>query len=222
MDDGKIAISTAAEVCDRRSHTSHRRLSMRRRLAQARPWAGLRPGQGSGCGQRLGACRGRISRADADALNPLTTHSEMHTVNEIGSPPIAGQQETKPGWRPVEVHPLAELFPPLAPDDLAALAADIRANGLLHPIVIDANGRLIDGRMRLAACEQAGVEPTFTRLSSQDDPETLIWSANTKRRQMTKSQIAMIAAAGLSKKPRAGQMKVKRMQRMRRYFCGTA
>lgn len=101
------------------------------------------------------------------------------------------------GWRPRETHPLAALFPMLAPDDLAALADDIKSNGLRTPLVIDAAGVLIDGRNRLAACEIAGVEPSFASLDGQD-PEAFIWSSNAKRRQMTKGQIAMVAAMGSS------------------------
>ena len=39
-------------------------------------------------------------------------------------------------------------------------AADIKANGLVHPIMLDVDGKiLVDGRNRLKACEIAGVEP---------------------------------------------------------------
>jgi ParB-like chromosome segregation protein Spo0J len=65
------------------------------------------------------------------------------------------------GWRPSAVHPLADLFPMMEPDDLAALADDIKANGLQQPIVVDDAGVLIDGRNRLAACKRAGVEPIY-------------------------------------------------------------
>jgi hypothetical protein len=51
--------------------------------------------------------------------------------------------------------------------------------------------------MRLAACEKAGVEPRYAFLNGHD-AEQFIWGANGKRRQMTKGQMAMIAAAGLS------------------------
>ena len=61
------------------------------------------------------------------------------------------------------VHPVAALFPMLAGDELEELAADIKARGLLQPIVLDAEGRILDGRNRLAACKIAGVEPNFIR-----------------------------------------------------------
>jgi hypothetical protein len=81
----------------------------------------------------------------------------------------------------------------LAPDDLDALANDIKANGLQQPIVIDLDGQLIDGRNRLAACQRAGVEPEW-RMIPAAEAEAWIWSANVRRRQMNKGQIAMIAA----------------------------
>lgn len=53
-------------------------------------------------------------------------------------------------------HPLANLFPRLAGDDLKALAADIAANGLHHPIIIYGD-QVLDGRNHLTVCQLAGV-----------------------------------------------------------------
>jgi hypothetical protein len=40
-------------------------------------------------------------------------------------------------WRDVlKVHPAAELFPPMSPDELQALGEDIKANGLTAPIIV--------------------------------------------------------------------------------------
>ena len=66
-------------------------------------------------------------------------------------------------------HPVAELFPMMTDEELSDLAADIQANGLIHPIVVDKAGVLIDGRNRLRACEIAGIEAT-TVLFEGDDP----------------------------------------------------
>lgn len=92
-----------------------------------------------------------------------------------------------------EVHPVAALFPMLAEDELEDLAADIETNGLLHPIVIDDGGRLLDGRNRLAACERVGVEPAFN-VYDGDDPDAYCLSVNIARRHMTKGQRTMVAA----------------------------
>ena len=92
-----------------------------------------------------------------------------------------------------EIHPVAALFPLMADEELADLAADIAANGLLYPIVLDADGTLIDGRNRLRACQIAGVAPSFTTLDGRD-PVAYILSANIGRRNLTKSQRAMTIA----------------------------
>jgi hypothetical protein len=94
-----------------------------------------------------------------------------------------------------EVHPAAEAFPMLPEDELQALAADIRANGLFHPIVLNTEGtKLVDGRNRLAACAIADVEPRFDRLPEGVDPHDYIVSANISRRDLTKGQKALALA----------------------------
>lgn len=93
----------------------------------------------------------------------------------------------------MDVHPAANIFPMMADDELNDLASDIKANGLMHPIVTDESGLLIDGRNRLKACQIAGVEPKFTKLNSAD-PVAFILSNNIARRHMTKGQRAMAVA----------------------------
>jgi ParB-like chromosome segregation protein Spo0J len=53
-------------------------------------------------------------------------------------------------------------------DELRELAEDIRTNGLQQPIVVDADGQLIDGRNRLVACKLVKVEQRFEKLNGQD------------------------------------------------------
>lgn len=95
------------------------------------------------------------------------------------------------------VHPLADIFPMMPEDELAALAADIKANGLIHPIMLDKDGELlVDGRNRLKACKLAGVEPHFERLNGLD-PISFIFSSN-DRRDMTQGQRAVVAALAMT------------------------
>jgi hypothetical protein len=90
-----------------------------------------------------------------------------------------------------QVHPLADLFPMLSKPELEALASDIKANGLRDPIKVTADGTLVEGRNRLAACKLVGVEPRFETVNG--DAGDLIISANIFRRNMTKGQIAVLA-----------------------------
>ena len=93
----------------------------------------------------------------------------------------------------MEIHPLAALFPMMSDDELQDLAVDIKEHGLLHPIVLDAEGVLIDGRNRLRACEIAEVEPTFEQLNGHDAAAFIV-SANLERRNLTKGQQAIALA----------------------------
>src|ERR1700674_2668677 len=92
-----------------------------------------------------------------------------------------------------EVHPVAALFPMMSDEELDELAADIKANGLLNPIVLDEKGILIDGRNRQEACRRAQVEPTYAALNGAD-PVAFIMSANVSRRHLNKGQQAMAVA----------------------------
>lgn len=96
----------------------------------------------------------------------------------------------------MEHHPVADLFPMLPEDELKDLAADIAERGLLQPIVLDKDGRILDGRNRYAACELASVEPEFETYDG-DDPDGYALAVNIARRHLTKGQIAMVTARAL-------------------------
>jgi ParB-like chromosome segregation protein Spo0J len=91
------------------------------------------------------------------------------------------------------VHPVADLFPMLPDDELAELAESIEARGLDHPIVLDPEGRVLDGRNRLKACEIAGVEPRFETYDGDDGDDYALRNGINRRHQTTGS-LAMIAA----------------------------
>lgn len=91
-----------------------------------------------------------------------------------------------------EVHPLATKAPMLDEQSLRELAESIRTVGQLNPIVIDAEGVLLDGRNRLAACALVGVDPIF--VVHDGDPVEVILAAEDRRHQ-TPGQRAMWRAA---------------------------
>jgi hypothetical protein len=102
------------------------------------------------------------------------------------------QIETNPAGHHMDVHPLAEIFPLPGEDDLRALAEDIKQNGQLEPITTF-QGMILDGRCRNLACKLAGVEPKFEQYASAD-PVGFVLSKNVRRRHLTESQRAMVAA----------------------------
>jgi ParB-like chromosome segregation protein Spo0J len=101
-----------------------------------------------------------------------------------------------------EPHPLAETFPLMEGEGYAELVADIKANGLLEPIVIF-DGKILDGRNRYRACLDAGEPLNVVELSPNDDPVAFVISRNVHRRHLTESQRA-IAAAKLANMPHGG------------------
>lgn len=90
-----------------------------------------------------------------------------------------------------DTHPLAMLIPAMGEDEFANLRQDIEANGLRVPILLY-EGKVLDGRHRLRACEETGVAPTFERYNG-DEPAAHVLSLNLHRRHLSVSQRAMIA-----------------------------
>jgi hypothetical protein len=80
-----------------------------------------------------------------------------------------------------EIHPLADLIPPMSASEFDELRASIQAEGLRLPITLHTEGRILDGRHRYRACAELGLVPPT---------ETFVG----KRRHLDESQRAMVAA----------------------------
>jgi hypothetical protein len=119
-------------------------------------------------------------------------------------------------WRELKPHPAAEVFALMNEDERAGMVAGMREHGYRkeHPVIICA-GLVADGRNRLAACLETGVEPWFADYEG-DDVLSFIVSANLDRRHLNTSQRAMAAvdfipfyaAAAREKQREAGGDKV--------------
>ena len=92
-------------------------------------------------------------------------------------------------------HPAAELFPRLSESELVALKNDILAHQQEHPIIVW-NDMIVDGRNRFRACEMLGRKPKIKEMQFADEAAVIsyIISTNMRRRHLTESQRAMIAA----------------------------
>jgi DNA-binding Lrp family transcriptional regulator len=114
----------------------------------------------------------------------------------------------KASWhQTLAIHPAAELFPEMTPDELKALGADIIKNGLTSPVVLWQGDRrsplcLIDGRSRLDAIEISTGSPAeigppsitagkdflavnkVVVLDAKTDPWAYVISANIRRRHL--------------------------------------
>src|SRR5215469_15605780 len=90
------------------------------------------------------------------------------------------------------------------------LGADIKANGLMHPVVFCGSGNnemLLDGRNRLEAIERKNLDPDSNwymravRIGPDVDPYEYVVSANIHRRHLTDEQRREVIAKLIKAKP---------------------
>jgi hypothetical protein len=137
-------------------------------------------------------------RAAQQAPAPATDQPGATATADVARPShddrckqrVPGERSRHEG-HPVEIHEAAGLFP-LDEASLPELADDIRRRGLLESVKLF-DGKVLDGRRRLRACELAGVQPRFEHVAT-DDPIAYAWSLNGPRRHMTPSEKAMAGA----------------------------
>lgn len=91
------------------------------------------------------------------------------------------------------VHPVAELFPLMSKDEFRGLVEDIRLHGQ-HESAVLWQGQLIDGRNRVRACQELGIEPKYCELDDDTDPVAWVVSSNLHRRHLSTSQRSMVAS----------------------------
>ena len=125
-------------------------------------------------------------------------------------PRLTAPRRKAQSWRDtLPIHPAAELFPLMSPDELAALGKDIRKHGLTSSIAVWSDGKspeqLLDGRSRLDAIEieigpaivgppsiMAGKDFLAVNkvivLDRSVDPYAYVISANIHRRHLTVEQ----------------------------------
>ena len=89
-------------------------------------------------------------------------------------------------------HPISAAFPAMVAGDFTALMNDIKTNGQRLPIVVS-DDQVLDGWHRYRACQQLGIEPKLEEFTGTD-PVSFVLSLNLRRRHLTESQRAMVAA----------------------------
>lgn len=88
------------------------------------------------------------------------------------------------------------VLPDLHQDEYDALKDSIQQLGQLEPVVLAGDGSVIDGRHRLRACEDLGIEPWHVVLDGPSD-RTSTLAANAVRRQLSSQQKERLASAEL-------------------------
>jgi ParB-like chromosome segregation protein Spo0J len=120
----------------------------------------------------------------------------------------------------LKFHPLADMFPLIEGAEFAELVTDIKASGLVEPIVV-LDGMILDGRNRYRACIEAGVEPTY-RPFTRDDPAAHVTSANIHRRHLNAEQKRDLITALLKATPEKSDRQIAKVARVDYKTVGTA
>lgn len=94
------------------------------------------------------------------------------------------------------IHPLALTVALMRDEELEALRESMRAQGLLHPLVLF-EGQVLDGRHRYQICRELGIVPAVTEYMG-DDPQGYVRDTNVVRRHLNPGQIAFTALAELA------------------------
>ena len=96
---------------------------------------------------------------------------------------------------PVVLPEMAQLLPPLTGEQLAALEADLLANGCYSPIIVNEDLAVIDGHNRLELCEKHGIPYKMAVFSFSDMLEAKQWALDTQkgRRNLDKWELGKIA-----------------------------
>lgn len=94
-------------------------------------------------------------------------------------------------------------MPDLTADQHEALRADIAANGVIVPIVVDQHGRVIDGHNRLAIATELGVDCPREVRSVVDDEQAvdLAVTLNCARRHLTREQVRQVIVSEAGRRP---------------------
>lgn len=91
----------------------------------------------------------------------------------------------------LDSHPIADIWPMMSDEEISALAADIKEQGLIEPVWIY-EGKILDGRNRARACVIAGVS-IETKTYTGDNPVGFAFSLNEKRRHLSSGARAALA-----------------------------
>jgi hypothetical protein len=90
------------------------------------------------------------------------------------------------------LHPIAHLFPEMSGPELDALVVDIGEHGQRVPLLLH-EGKVVDGRHRLLACEALGITPKTEEWTGEGSVIDHVVALNLHRRHLTASQKAAVA-----------------------------
>ena len=106
-----------------------------------------------------------------------------------------GDEYSSTDRTPVLLPEMDQMLPPLTGEQLAALEADLLANGCYSPIIVNEDMVIIDGHYRYELCEKHGVPYKMAVFSFSDMLEAKQWALDTQkgRRNLDNWELGKIA-----------------------------
>ena len=93
-----------------------------------------------------------------------------------------------------EYHKIANMYPMAMPSEFDLLKQSINNKGQIQSIILY-DGKILDGRNRYKACTELSIEPKYEEfLGNYDEALKYSCELNSGRRNLDKSQKAMVAA----------------------------
>jgi predicted RNA methylase len=171
---------------------------------------------------------------------PLHEHGGDSTKEATRSTAYSATSAGRSWCDMLPVHPAADLFPPMSPQELLALGQAIKKRGLTSPIAVfvDSDGAisLLDGRNRLDAMELVGVGFTLAighwgcsfcvddewanawddylptkPLHIRNDPYAFVASVNLHRRHLTAEQKREVVAKLIKAMPEKSALQISKI-----------
>jgi ParB-like chromosome segregation protein Spo0J len=99
-------------------------------------------------------------------------------------------------WKTLEAHPAADMFPLMVGSDLQSLASSIKKSKQLFPVIVGKDGKVWDGRNRLAAHRLStleGWEPWIETYNGDLNAIDYVRAVNWERMHLNQSERARLA-----------------------------
>ena len=139
-------------------------------------------------------------RIASEAPDGLTTASLKAAVKSLKKPLESWEKQMVPAphW-PLGTSVWLEMMPMISESQMASMVASIKRHGLREPGWLSPEGLLLDGRIRLVACQRAGVKMRWRIYDNVEADEGLPTGyfinmmANIQRQNLNEGQLAFAA-----------------------------
>jgi ParB-like chromosome segregation protein Spo0J len=130
----------------------------------------------------------------------------MRTTNPTRKSKDKVRGRSKPQPKPYQ-------FPEATEDEYESLKASIQAHGVLHPIIQDSKGKIIDGEIKKKICEELGIKKYPTEVLKVDAPtaEQMRLELNLCRKQVSLDNRRQLARLRLNEDPEQSDRDIGRL-----------